>query len=158
MLILYLIFYVISYLFSQTGHYLLSGFVLIVSALGMYGHFYIKSRRLLDLRGLLCLSWIGGQGIACLKLSHLAADWQLMTWICFLAFPLCFIGGYNLIAKVRSQPDGTVHGDSKETQTDSRRLLLSSAVILCFSVAGFILEAAVLGFIPLFSSEPHADS
>ena len=158
MLILYLIFYVISYLFSQTGHYLLSGFVLIVSAFGMYGHFYIKSRRLLDLRGLLCLSWIGGQGIACLKLSHLAADWQLMTWICFLAFPLCFIGGYNLIAKVRSQPDGTVHGDSKETQTDSRRLLLSSAVILCLSVAGFILEAAVLGFIPLFSSEPHAYS
>ena len=70
MLILYLIFYVISYLFSLTGHYLLSGFVLIVSAFGMYGHFYIKSRRLLDLRGLLCLSWIGGQGIA-LSLIHI---------------------------------------------------------------------------------------
>ena len=40
------------------------------------------------MRGLLTLAWVGGEGIACLKLSRLQSDWSNVTWLTF--FPdLC---------------------------------------------------------------------
>lgn len=35
------------------------------------------------MRGLFTLAWVGGEGIACLKLSRLQSDWSNVTWLTF---------------------------------------------------------------------------
>ena len=48
---------------------------------------YRKYKNLIHLRGLFSLFWVGGEGLACLKLSSLQTDWSNMTWFClFLAY------------------------------------------------------------------------
>lgn len=83
----YLICYLASYIFARFDHYLVSGVLLLAAAIWLYMEDYRKYKNLIHLRGLFSLFWVGGEGLACLKLSNLQTDWSGMTWFClFLAY------------------------------------------------------------------------
>ena len=82
----YLICYLASYILARFDHYLVSGVLLLAAAIWLYMEDYRKYKNLIHLRGLFSLFWVGGEGLACLKLSNLQTDWSGMTWFClFLA-------------------------------------------------------------------------
>lgn len=76
----YLICYLASYILARFGHYLISGLLLLAAAGWLYMEDYRKYKNLIHLRGLFSLFWVGGEGLACLKLSSLQTDWSNMTW------------------------------------------------------------------------------
>ena len=76
----YLICYLASYILARFGHYLISGVLLLAAAGWLYMEDYRKYKNLIHLRGLFSLFWVGGEGLACLKLSNLQTDWSNMTW------------------------------------------------------------------------------
>lgn len=150
---------------SRLGHYYLAGAVLMCTALVLYIFNYIRTENLVDIRGLFSLSWIGGIGIACLQLSKLQTDWADMTWICFYCIYLFFMSGYDLAAQPAQKflevekpwkEKKISHISDKETQ--ARKIMHCILFLGLVSVGCFILEAVVVGFIPLFSPEPHAYS
>lgn len=156
MTLLYLPAYGVSYLMARTGNYGLSALILILAALGLYVQEYMRTERLLDLRAVFSLFWVGGQGISCLKLSHLQTDWSNMTWLCFLLAYLGFWLGYQLLAggeRRRTGWRGRTRG-----YYDPEKIFLSILGIAGISLACFLFEAVYLGFIPYFSDEPHAYS
>ena len=113
----YALCYAAAWLFAKSGHFYLSGAGLIGAALYLYLMDYKRTENMLNLRGLFSLSWVGGQGLACLKLSRLGADLPAMTWLC------CACG------------------------------------LTAVSVGCFLIEAAALGYVPLFvRGVPHAYS
>ena len=69
-MIVYLIAYAGSYALARGEHYYLSGILLILAALWLYLKDYRQFVNLIHLRGLFSLFWVGGQGLACLKLLH----------------------------------------------------------------------------------------
>ena len=150
--------------FSLTGQYLLSGLVLMTAAVGMYGHYYIRSGNLLDFGALYSLFWVGGQAVACLKLSNLSTQWTAATWLCLFLSCFCFLLGYEpgvgerLIkpGKKLWKRDGGKRVPSDEALL--KRLKRAMEFLLAVSLLCFLFEAAVLKFIPLFSPEPHAYS
>ena len=73
----YMLAYFASYIASLAGLHLLSGALLIIEALYLYVHWVRESGSVVEMRALFTLSWVGGQGIACLKLSELQTDWYL---------------------------------------------------------------------------------
>ena len=75
----YLICYLASYILARFGHYLISGVLLLAAAGWLYMEDYRKYKNLIHLRGLFSLFWVGGEGLACLKLSNLQTDWSGMT-------------------------------------------------------------------------------
>ena len=80
--------------FAASGaqrHYLLSGAGLLAAAVYLYASDYIRSGNLLHLRGIFALSFVGGQGLACMKLSYLSQAWSAGTWLGLLA---AFAGFY----------------------------------------------------------------
>lgn len=154
MIIAYIAFYIAAYFFSKSGHYFLSGFVLIIAALGLYASDYLRTKNLINLRGLFSLSFVGGQGISCLKLSRLQTDWANETWLCFA---LAFLGFYLvyefMIRRYKSAED------EKGYDFDENRLFICIVVLTMLSLISFIIEAAVLNYIPLFvRGVPHAYS
>ena len=88
-MLVYLICFAVSWIFAFFQLYYLSGLVLLLAAGFLYYYDYHKSGNLIHLRGLFSAFWVGGQGIACLKLSKLQSDWSLLTWSCFF---LAFMG------------------------------------------------------------------
>ena len=149
--------YVLAFTASRLGYVYLAGIVLMLEALMLYMMNFKRSGNLTDLRGLFSLSWVGGEGIACLQLSRLQSDWETLTWICFFLAYFCFISGYDIVAKKLGKQTRERGGIEKNPR-QARRILICVILLGAGSIFCFLLEAVVLGFIPLFSPEPHAYS
>ncbi len=157
-MLIYLICYVVSFIAAHFEIYFLSGIVLILAALFLYSQDYRKSRNLIHLRGLFSLAWVGGQGVACLKLSELQVPWGIKTWLCFLLAYVGFWVTYQILDNMFSEGDRYDRFRQKR-RTPVRPLFHCMVIVTVLSVAAFILEAAVLGYIPLFvRGVPHAYS
>ncbi len=148
-------------LLAETGEYLFSGFLFILLAVCEYLYYYRKEKKLLQLEAVFALFWTGGMGLSAMKLSKLAGDWELVTWLSFVLVYPAFILGYESTAALeikRSAKRRNVERQEISREQMSRRLLHCIYAVLLVSAAGFLLEAAVLKEVPLFSDKPHAYS
>ena len=156
----YVIGYIASYLFAASGHYYLSGAVLILCAAALYAYDYVRTENLINLRGLFALFFVGGEGISCLKLSYLQTDWELQTWICFfLAFTGVWVS-YELFSKgSQRHPEKKKISDIPVLSINADRARIFIYILSAVSLVAFLLEAFILGFVPLFTKGvPHAYS
>lgn len=155
--IIYAIAGALSWLMADMKHYYISGVVLICLAFYLYLAIYSETRSLVDFRGLFTLAWIGGMGLACLKLSRLQSDWSPVTWICFLITYICFWFGFEgkLFGRKGSFPDKIAINENAVTR---RRLYNCAVGLTIVSTGCFILEACLLKYIPILSDKPHAYS
>ena len=75
-MIVYLICYALSWILAYFHLYYLSGLALFAAAGFLYYYDYHRTGNFIHLRGLFSAFWVGGQGVACLKLSNLQTDWS----------------------------------------------------------------------------------
>lgn len=154
----YLLCYLASYLASYWGFYLISGIFLICAALFLYGYDYTRSKNLVHLRGIFALFWVGGQGLSCLKLSQLQSDWERTTWICFALALVCFWVVFEVLTRLYGSGHDS-YGHWRSFSGNPRPVYHMICFVTTLSVIAFSIEAAVLGYIPLFlKGVPHAYS
>lgn len=157
-MVIYLICYGASYLFARMDYAYLSGLALMAAAVFLYLYDYVRSRNLIHLRGVFSLFWVGGQGIACLKLSYLQSDWAAKTWICF-ALALM---GFWIVFGVLTHLYGSGHdlyGRWRSFSGNPKPVFQMIVVLTVCSLAAFVFEAVVLGYVPLLlRGVPHAYS
>ncbi|MDW2796230.1 O-antigen polymerase [Clostridium boliviensis] len=154
----YLISYAASYLFARAGYYWLSGLILMLAAFFLYWCDYRRTENIIHLRGLFSLFWVGGQGIACLKLSELSSDWSIITWFCFLLAYLGFWGTYEFLIRTQGASGGQ-RSRWFSFKGYEKPLFLAMLITTVLSLLAFLAEAAILGFIPFFiKGMPHAYS
>ncbi len=157
-MIVYLICYVASWVLAHFHLYYLSGIALLLAAGYLYYYDYHRTRNVIHLRGLFSAFWVGGQGIACLKLSRLQTDWGLLTWFCFF---LAFAGFWLTFQMLENWfgEEGRFERKRRRRRSSVRPVFYSILVLTTVSLAAFLFEAVVLGFIPLFlRGVPHAYS
>lgn len=164
-MLVYLICYVISFILARQHIYVLSGLVLIGAGIWLYLKDYRRTRRIIHLRGMFCLFFVGGQGISAFKLSKLQTDWAIETWICLAVAVMAFWVVFEVLTRLF---DGWTAADmqsvyryfsSADSPLQARRILIAMSVITGASVLAFLFEAWKLGFIPMFSyGVPHAYS
>ncbi len=154
---------------SGTGEYLFSGFLFIALALFEYLFFYRREKKLLQLEAVFALFWTGGIGLSAMKLSRLAEDWAPATWLCLILVYPAFVLGYEAAAARERARLGKRAAEGREglrpepaqeagREQTGRRILHCIYVVLLVSVGCFLLEAAVIREVPLFSDKPHAYS
>ena len=156
-MLIYLVCSLLAYLFSRMEQYALSGFVLVLVAIYLYIREYRYSRSLVNLRGIFSLAFIGGEGLAAMKLSHLAKPWSNITWIC-----LCFaFGGFYIVFEILKKYRGNPYLNKERIleRSNENRLYACIIILALLSVIAFNIEAIILGFIPIFEKGvPHAYS
>ncbi len=156
-MLVYCICYAAGYLMARLGQYYLSGASLMLAAVYLYWHEYRRTGNLLQLRGLFSAFWVGGQGVACLKLSRLQTDWSPMTWFCFFLAFAGFWCSFGLIS--RTAGDEGISMRRRRERSSVRPLYYSMIAVTAVSAAAFLFEAIYLGFVPLFlRGVPHAYS
>lgn len=92
--------YVMSFVLGEAGLSAPSGLCLIFAAAFLYLTEYRRTRSTLNLRGLLALGLIGGEGVARFQLSRLSTDWTMETWLSFYFFYLIFDLSAQLVEQV----------------------------------------------------------
>ncbi len=150
----YMLAFFASYIAALAGLYYISGLLLMAEAVFLYSHWVMETGSLVDLRGLFTLAWVGGQGIACLKLSRLQSDWSYITWLCFFLIYIVFGIGYEWGQSYEKIEEKKL----EKNETQEERLFLCIMGLAAASLLCFLFEALKLGFIPLLSDKPHAYS
>ena len=160
--------YAAAFLLDRAGLCWPAGFCLMGAALWLYISDYRRSGCLVHLRGLFSLFWIGGQGVACLKLSRLQVPWSPITWICFfLAYSVFYLafawlsGEISLGGKRRNPawPAARTQGGKPLGGVSGAGLFECLLGVTAVSLAAFCFEAWYLGYIPfLVRGVPHAYS
>ena len=112
--------YVMSFVLGEAGLSAPSGLCLIFAAAFLYLTEYRRTRSTLNLRGLLALGLLGGEGVARFQLSRLSTDWTMQTWLSFYLFYLIF----DLFAQLAEQvwtagADRRVSGSEVSRSADS---------------------------------------
>ncbi|MCI9583046.1 MAG: oligosaccharide repeat unit polymerase [Clostridium sp.] len=157
-MIVYVLCYGAAWMFAESRHPYLAGLCLLGAALWLYYEDYRRSGNLLHLRALFALSFVGGQGLAALRLSRLSQDWNAMTWLSFLA---AFTGFYAVFWYLEGGSGARWNRQRRRADFgDARQPVFMAACILTVLSAGcFAAEAVILGYIPLFvRGVPHAYS
>ena len=93
--------YVMSIVLGEAGLSAPSGLCLMFAAAFLYLSEYQRTRSTLNLRGLLALGLIGGEGVARFRLSRLSTDWTMETWLSFYLFYLIFDLSAQLAEQIR---------------------------------------------------------
>ena len=165
--------YVMSIVLGEAGLSAPSGLCLMFAAAFLYLSEYQRTRSTLNLRGLLALGLIGGEGVARFRLSRLSTDWTIETWLSFYLFYLIFDLSAQLAEQVRvaraeeeklaEMMDGKCgHGRTavgEGIESDLRFFRYAILGLLGISWTAFFFEARRLGFVPLFTVDtPHAYS
>ena len=94
--------YVMSFVLGEAGYPVPSGLCLIFAAAFLYLSEYRRTQEILNLRGLLALGLLGGEGIARFQLSRLSTVWTMQTWLSFYLFYLIFDLSAQFIDHVRA--------------------------------------------------------
>lgn len=159
-MLVYLLCYGAGMLFASSAHYYMSGFSLMAAAVYLYFYDYRKSGNPLHLRALFSAFWVGGQGISCLKLSRLQTDWDMVTWACFFVAFAAFWTMFEFASKwMKKRTVGTEGAAAGAAGGYEMGLFTAVLLLTGVSLVAFLLEAAVLGYVPLFvRGVPHAYS
>ena len=158
-MLVYVLCYGAGMLFASSAHYYLSGASLLLAAVWLYWRDVKKYGSLLDLQALFSLFFIGGQGISCLKLSKLQTDWSLKTWLCFFCAAAVFRLVYGRARSFFQSWEPSKKGKRKWAGDKRSRIFTAILILTAISLMAFLLEAAVLGYVPFFvRGVPHAYS
>lgn len=171
MLVIYTIIYLLSVVLYYFKHNYIASVVMISLAIFLYLKECKQIGRIINVRGLFALGFIGGFGVSLLKLSKLAADYSVTTFIAvFIAYFAVYLGTYYVIKKednnlenvnepVKSIDDEKIdnfkfNDNSKVTNKDILMIILFAVTFI-----SFVIEVAILKFIPVFTVDtPHAYS
>ncbi len=160
-----LAFSILGFVFERNSLHILSGIIMLAGAATLYMIQYARTGHLFNLPGLFSLFFIGGEAVACFKLSLLSAShWSIITWISIFLAYAGFMFGYSFVIKARVPNLSLVNKAvayikrSIDAGICERRLFFCICAVCAVSAACFIFEAVWLGFIPFFSEEPHAYS
>ena len=156
-MIVYFLCYSAAVLFARTQYSLLSGTALLFAALVLFCREKRRNGGRENLLALFSLSFVGGEGISCLKLSYLQGPWAWQTFAAFFlaysAFRLAFRFASGTGLRGGRQREGRLAGIREE------RLFFAVIGLSLASFAAFLIEARILGFVPfLVRHMPHAYS
>ena len=87
--------FLVSYLFSWMHLYFISGAVLMLYGIACYVVLYIRTRNLINTRGVFLVFWLFAIGLAALKIHPKQVDWQVETWLCLGVSTVFFLLGYD---------------------------------------------------------------
>ena len=166
-----LIFYIIAYLVSTVFYYLKYNYIASVIMISLAIFLYVKeikcTNRIINVRGLFALGFIGGFGVSLLKLSKLANDYSIMTFVVvFTSYFAVYLGTFyknKNNGESDNIPNSKIFAAGNDDKIRNGKKILPEDILMIllftFSFAFFMIEVMILKFIPVFTVDtPHAYS
>ena len=122
---------------------------------------FLSSRKLLDLRLLLSLSWLGGLSLCMLGLSRLQRVWDTPMWFITGGFYFLTVISFEAAPYVRQSFKERRKKKEKPEKTSAEaspsRVFLCIILLFIAAAGSFLIESVVFNFdYPVFSDKPHA--
>ena len=138
----------------------IASIIMILLAIFLYFEEIKFSKRVINVRGLFALGFIGGFGLSLLKLSKLSQDYSVLTFIAvYIAYFSLYFGVFLKNGKHNKILPNSQNEKLKKRDAAFLPQEILIVVLLVVTFVSFIIEVMVLKFIPLFTlATPHAYS
>ena len=158
MLFIYTILYFISMMLYYLRQGIIASVIMISLAIFLYVAEVRTSKRIINVRGLFALGFIGGFGLSLLKLSKLSQDYTLITFLAvYIAYFALYLGVFFENRNKKVQKTKKLRLEKTNYIFTSQEILLIVLFVVTFT--SFAIEVMILRFIPLFTlATPHAYS
>lgn len=158
MLLVYTISYFVSTMFYFTGHRIIASIIMMLLAIFLYFAEIRAHHRIINVRGLFAIGFIGGFGLSLLKLSKLSGEYSvLMFLVVFSSYFSIYLGAFVRSRKKNVYSSKIYLTKVRENKLTSQEVLLILMILVTF--ISFVIEVAILKFVPLFTiNTPHAYS
>ena len=159
MLLIYTILYFVSMMFYYLKQEIIASVIMISLAIFLYALETRTYKRIINVRGLFALGFIGGFGLSLLKLSKLSQEYSIITFLAiYISYFSLYLGVYLEDRNKRTENQNRkVRLDRRDTFFTSQEILL--IVLFVVTLASFVIEVIMLKFIPVFTlATPHAYS
>lgn len=140
--------FLVSYLFSWMHLYFISGAVLMLYGIACYVVLYIRTRNLINTRGVFLVFWLFAIGLAALKIHPKQVDWQVETWLCLGVSTVFFLLGYDAGNRSNRIYEFQVF---RSVDPFWMIVLFSALIFLCFAV-----EVVEFRGLPILSRQMNA--
>lgn len=149
---------------SPVNHVLLS-ILLLIGAVAVYVATVLRVAKgnWLDIRAAFSGVWLGTIGLAALRLAAYQEQWQVETWIALAAAYLAFYFGAGWGIAKGNKWYGMLQRKEKPIQMgrvyfrhSEDRLFAICVITTLIGLACFLINVAIKGFIPCFSSDVNA--
>ena len=159
MLFIYTILYFASMMLYYLKQEIIASLIMISLAIFLYVLEIRTYKRIINIRGLFALGFIGGFGLSLLKLSKLSQDYGIITFLAvYISYFSLYMGVYleSKNKKTNSKKNKTRLVKSDSFLTSQELLLI---ILFIITAVSFAVEVMILKFIPLFTLDtPHAYS
>ena len=157
---IYTILYYVSTMFYYLKLNIIASIIMILLAIFLCFEEIKFSKRIINVRGLFALGFIGGFGLSLLKLSKLSQDYSILTFIAvYIAYFSLYFGVFLRNRKERKTLTNSQNEKLRRTNSSFLPQEILIIVLLVITFVSFIAEAVMLKFIPLFTlATPHAYS
>ena len=160
MLFIYTILYFTSMMLYYLKQEIIASLIMISLAIFLYVLEIRTNRRIINVRGLFVLGFIGGFGLSLLKLSKLSQDYSIITFIAiYISYFSLYLGVY--LAGRNKKSDNQNNKKIRLVRSDSFFTSQEKLLMLLFIVTAisFAIEVMILKFVPLLTlATPHAYS
>lgn len=160
MLLVFTILYFVSMALYYMGLNRVASVIMIALALLLFLQEIIVKKRIINIKSLFSLGFIGGFGLSLLKLSNLSSTYNIMTFlIVYVSYFSIYVGGFiaNKSIKEKTNIYKEVSINKTEKKVNTQDILVIILILITF--ASFAMEVLLLGFIPAFIKDtPHAYS
>lgn len=158
MLFLYTITFFIAMGFYFLGFNVIAGVIIIALAIFLYLLEVERDGRLITIRGLFLIGFVGGFGLSLFKLSKLSAPYSVTTFfVVFVAYYSLYFGAF--LADKKKRKELLLREPLIITNDDILPQDIIVAILVVVTLIAFIIEVIILKFIPIFTvNVPHAYS
>ena len=158
MLYIYTIIYLFGIVLYRLNYNYIASILMIILAIFLYANEVKITKRIVNVRGLFALGFVGGFGVSLLKLSSLSNMYSFMTIIAvFVSYFSIYLGVYfaeRNRSGFKKEKDRIIK--TKSVLTSGQKLVVSMCIV---TFIAFLVEVIKLKFVPLFTiNTPHAYS
>lgn len=159
MLLIYTIIYALGTILYYLKLNVIASGLIVSLAIFLYVKEVKSNHRIINVKGIFALGFLGGYGISLLKLSKLSSDYSLLTvLVIYITYFSLYLGSFF----AKNQKERFVDGIDKRINVstiDNNKLTIINLVLIAVTFLSFVIEAMTLKFIPVFTKDtPHAYS
>ena len=159
MLLIYTIIYALGTILYYLKLNVIASGLIVSLAIFLYVKEVKNNHRIINVKGIFALGFLGGYGISLLKLSKLSSDYSFLTvLVIYITYFSLYLGSFF----AKNQKERFVNGIDKRINVstiDNNKLTIINLALIAVTFLSFVIEAMTLKFIPVLTKDtPHAYS
>lgn len=134
--------------------YITAAFVFFLS-IAIFLHYYAKNKDVFNPDGVFSFIWLFSVSLSQFRLSIMQFEWSLLVWFVVISSWVSYLLGSQIVDLTIKNTNSNIT-NLNQNRLNKKKLKQGITLLFFISIASFILEVVVAGYVPILSSNMGA--